>query len=129
MRRLKQKVALVLTTAAMGAGVLAATAGPAAAASTCGGRLLGNHQIPGGYISVYYESSTGDNCAMTYTNHPGQPQHIEVGIGKVNALHRDSGTYSYYAGPVYVHAPGECIYFEGRVGTGIIYGFGGYYCG
>ncbi|GAA5179867.1 hypothetical protein GCM10023322_10860 [Rugosimonospora acidiphila] len=129
MRNIKRGLLSVAAAVAMGAGVLAVSATPAAAASTCGGGLLGNWPITGGYIAVYYSSSTGDNCAMTYTNHPGKPQHIMVEIDDGGAAHRDSGTYSYYAGPVYVHAPGKCVNFEGQIGNGSIDGVINAYCG
>jgi hypothetical protein len=128
MRNIKRALLSVASAAAMGAGVLAATAAPASAASPCGGSLLGNWQISGGYISVYYESSTGDNCALTYTNKPGKAQHIMVEIDDGGAAHTDSGTYSYYAGPVRVHAPGKCVNFEGEIGSGNVEGIVHAYC-
>ena len=128
MRNIKRALLSIAAATAMGAGVLAVTAAPAAAASTCGGSLLGNWQISGGYISVYYKSSTGQNCAMTYTNKPGKPQYIMVEIDDGGTPHRQAGTFSYYAGPVYVTAPGRCINFEGEVGSGSVEGVVHAYC-
>jgi hypothetical protein len=109
----------LVSSLAMGAGLLAATAAPAAASSPCSGTHLGNWSITGGYISVYYNSSTGYNCALTYTNNPGVPQHIyvEINVTGSGTIHLDSGTYEYYAGPVSVYARDECIDFAGEVGS------------
>ena len=114
----------------MGAALLTGTAGPAAAASTCSGKLLGNWQITGGYIAVYYNSSTGNNCAMTYTNRPGVTQEIFVGISVWDSTKEvtQTGNFKYYAGPVSVYAKGKCIGIEGRVGGGTTHGVGPLYC-
>jgi hypothetical protein len=128
-RSLRRTVLAAAGTMALGAGLLAGTAAPAQAASTCSGGLLGNWQITGGYIAVYYNSSTGYNCAMTYTNKPGHPQQIMVGISAGNgADHRQDGTFSYYAGPVSVYGKGQCINFEGQVNGGPVDGVVNAYC-
>jgi hypothetical protein len=127
---LKRRIASLVGAIAVGSGLLVgATASPAAAA-TCSGSHLGNWSITGGYISVYYNSSTGYNCAMTYTNKPGVSQHILVGISVTNAATSkvDSGTYKYYAGPVSVYARGKCIDFWGQVGNGSVEGVTNAYC-
>ncbi|MEU6072856.1 hypothetical protein [Micromonospora sp. NPDC047074] len=113
---LKRKLTSLAGVAAVGAGLLVGTASPAAAA-TCSGGLLGNWQIRGGYISVYYNSSTGYNCAMTHTNNPGVSQYIYVSIGSGNQSDVDKGNFKYYAGPVSVYGRGRCINFAGQVGA------------
>ncbi|MEO3891291.1 hypothetical protein [Nonomuraea sp. B5E05] len=100
---------------ALGAGLVAAASAPASAA-VCSGTHLDNWSITGGYIAVYYNSSTGRNCAMTYTNNPGKAQYIMVSISTSGASDRDAGTYTTYAGPVSVYAKGKCISFQGQVG-------------
>ncbi|WP_327088010.1 hypothetical protein OIE66_37725 [Nonomuraea sp. NBC_01738] len=114
----------------LGAGVLAGTAAPAAAA-TCSGSHLDNWPIKGGYISVYYNSSTGYNCAMTYTSRPGVLTYIRVSIGvEGGSLKTDARNYKYYAGPVSVYGKGKCIQFYGQVGSGNpLEGVGNAYCG
>jgi hypothetical protein len=114
----------------VGAGLLVGTAGPAAAAP-CSGSHLGNWSISGGYIAIYYNSSTGYNCALTYTNNPGVSQHIMVSIGVSGSStsYTDSGTYKYYAGPRSVYARGKCIDFSGEVGNRGIEGVINAYCG
>jgi hypothetical protein len=114
----------------IGGALLAVTSAPASAATTCSGSHLGNWSITGGYISVYYNSSTGYICAMTYTNKPGVSQHIMVSINVTGSstVHEDSGTYQYYAGPVSVYAANKCIDFDGQVGNGSIEGVTHAYC-
>jgi len=120
MRTAKRRLAAVATALAMGGGLLVGAAAPAAAATSCSGGLLGNNSVPGGYVAIYYNSSTGYNCAMTYTNHPGVTQRITVGLGVSGASSSkiDSGNYKYYAGPVSVYARGKCIDWWGGAGNG-----------
>ena len=120
MRMAKRRFAAVATALAMAGGLLAGTATPAAAASSCSGGLLGNNKVPGGYVAVYYNSSTGYNCAMTFTNNPGVLQSITVGIAVsgTSTSKIDSGMYRYYAGPVSVYARGKCIDWWGGAGSG-----------
>ena len=110
--------------------LLTLTSAPASAASTCSGTHLDNWPITGGYIAVYYNSSTGYNCAMTYTNKPGVSQYIYVSIGRSDSTktYTNSGTFKYYAGPVSVYAQGACIDFAGQVGNGAKEGIVHAYC-
>ncbi|NBE95807.1 spore-associated protein A [Nonomuraea sp. KC401] len=102
----------------LGAGLMVGTAAPATAAG-CSGTHLDNWSITGGYIAVYYNSSTGKNCAMTYTNKPGTKQYIRVDISASGGgSQTDRGSYTTYAGPVSVSAKGKCISFAGQVGSG-----------
>ncbi|WP_431679501.1 spore-associated protein A [Kitasatospora sp. KL5] len=59
-----------------------------------------------------YDSSTGQNCAVTVRNSPGSPVYviasIRVAVGG-SPRHKDGDYYGTYAGPVYVYAPGRCI--------------------
>lgn len=112
----------------LGAGLMVAAAAPASAAG-CSGSRLGNWPITGGYIAVFYNSSTGMNCAMTYTNKPGKKQYIRVDIWTTTASKRDAGNYTTYAGPVSVPGKGKCINFQGQVGANSpTEGFGPAYC-
>ncbi|WP_406313280.1 spore-associated protein A [Streptosporangium sp. NBC_01639] len=103
---------------ALGAGLMVSTAAPASAAG-CSGTHLDNWPITGGYISVWYNSSTGKNCAMTYTNKPGKKQYIRVDISTMTGKPvTDAGNYTTYAGPVSVYAKGQCIEISGQVTAG-----------
>ena len=76
-----------------------------------------------GELDIYYNSSTGYNCAYLYAVGPayGQAQYIEVEIstcqegygseGCTWIQHDEDGNYSYryYAGPVGVYGRGHCI--------------------
>jgi hypothetical protein len=129
--RVKRRLLGIAGSVMLAGGALVATAGTAEAASPCPGTHLGNWPITGGYISVYYNAATGRNCALTYTNTPGVRQYIYVSISKWSggARDEDEGMFKYYAGPVSVYAPGQCIGIEGRVGTSGPYeGTGPLYC-
>ncbi|MCF6474624.1 hypothetical protein FAF44_40535 [Nonomuraea sp. MG754425] len=111
------------------AGALVAVVQAPASAAGCTGTHLDNWSIRGGYIAVYYNSSTGRNCAMTYTNTPGKKQYISVTISTSGDSDHDSGSFTTYAGPVSVYAKGKCISFQGRVQNYPTEGVVDVYCG
>ncbi|MFB4273561.1 hypothetical protein [Nonomuraea sp. GTA35] len=103
---------------------LMAGAAPAGAAGPCGSSYsrVGVYSISRdgtrtGTLEVYYSSSTGKNCALTYgygsyantTSWKG----VVISRGDGSGESYDAGNYKYYAGPVYVSAPGQCIDVEG----------------
>ncbi|MER6945721.1 hypothetical protein ABT294_16980 [Nonomuraea sp. NPDC000554] len=126
---MKRKLLALAGSVALGAGLLVGASSPAMAAG-CAGKHLDNWPITGGYISVYYDSSTGRNCALTYTNKPGTSQHIGVWLSaNGGGSTKQVGTFKYYAGPVSVYGKGKCINFSGQVGNGAIEGVVNAYCG
>lgn len=81
-----------------------------------------------GEIDVYYNSSTGYNCAYTYSSGAswGVSKYMGIyiaacaqttpsGYCDYTSVDEDYGFYSYYAGPVGVYARGHCIFFEGTI--------------
>lgn len=65
---------------------------------------------------TYYSSTTGDDCLINYN----VGKWYGVAVNNCAAIelstwtwtgweYEDCGTYKYYAGPVYVHAPHACI--------------------
>ncbi|GGP90432.1 spore-associated protein A [Streptosporangium pseudovulgare] len=114
-----------LAGAAMVSTCLVASATPASAAGPCGG---GYYQIDVYNISnlagktvgrthLYYSRSTKKNCALTYAT-PAKRGYKAVKLRRSGTLKWtvDAGTFSEYAGPVYVSAPGKCIDIEGYIG-------------
>ena len=52
------------------------------------------------------------------------------GTSSTTRQHQDSGSYAYYAGPVYVSAPGQCVWYGGQdSGSGGWWGEGPVACG
>lgn len=118
----------------LSAGAVTATA--AHAAGGCSGTLIGRKAITYsgstiGELAVYYNSSTGNNCAQT--NHLGASYGVKaettVTIERCTQTTKQdiyctpvSGTYSidkndyaYFAGPVSVHSPNNCIRATGLI--------------
>ena len=79
-----------------------------------------------GELVVYYDSSTGDNCAeVTHMGASvGHAERTDVSLVRCETTYpqpqcngknvpggyaADGGQYSYYAGPVVVHAPANCV--------------------
>ena len=93
-------------------------------------QLLLVKALPIGEVDLYYNSSTGYNCAWTRTTGDayGHAQHITIGIDACSPSNRqgdqctgstahddDFGNYQYYAGPAAVKAPGVCIFLIGFI--------------
>jgi hypothetical protein len=76
--------------------------------------VIDSHSIPGATVFLTYNSSTGDDCVVTVRNTPGAPQEVDAEVSLAGApWNIDSGNYTTYAGPVYVHAPHQCIDWGG----------------
>ncbi|MFD0855747.1 hypothetical protein ACFQ07_26125, partial [Actinomadura adrarensis] len=72
--------------------------------------------VSGGRVYQLYSSGTKKNCAvMMKSVNVGRPSSVNVWIQPQGGSRvSDSGSFSWYAGPVYVYAPGKCV----RVGSG-----------
>ncbi|MDL4820362.1 serine/threonine protein kinase [Actinomadura opuntiae] len=73
----------------------------------------------GGTAYLLYSSSTKQNCAVTMkTRNVGKSSSVSVWLqAQGGARKGDSGSYAWYAGPVYVKAPGVCVRFGGNGAT------------
>ncbi|MBE1588313.1 hypothetical protein ACFPOI_52955 [Nonomuraea angiospora] len=112
---------------------LVASATPAAAAGPCGTGYsrIGVYNIPKsgtkqGTLEVYYNASSGKNCALAYGSggNYGKKAYKAVGIATPSSngwADYEDGDYAYYAGPVYASAKGKCIDLVGAVGSAIRY--------
>jgi len=121
--RASTAIAAVLSTC--GAVVVAA---PAASATSSGGNCVGQLisasnvvETQGnadgtvlGYLNVYWDSSTGENCAVlnSASGDWGTSKWMSVDIFEVGNPYNDKSDnnyYKYYAGPVSVPGAGRCI--------------------
>ncbi|TDD25359.1 hypothetical protein [Nonomuraea diastatica] len=109
--------------------LLPATTSSASAAGPCGSSYsrVGVYRIPetgtqDGTLEIYYSSSTGKNCALAYgvsAEHKGKRTYKGVAIRRAGGSGGWVGQrdyFKYYAGPVYVSAPGTCIDAMGLMG-------------
>ncbi|TDD65174.1 serine/threonine protein kinase [Actinomadura darangshiensis] len=71
--------------------------------------------VSGGTAYLLYSSSTY-NCAVTIKRtHVGKKSPVSVWIQKKGGSSiADSGSFAWYAGPVFVKAPGTCVRFGGN---------------
>ncbi|MFD1544931.1 hypothetical protein [Nonomuraea guangzhouensis] len=71
---------------------------------------------------MYYSSSTGKNCALTYGYgayaNTTSWKSVKISRGDGSGEQKNGGQYTYYAGPVYVSAPDQCIDVAGAVPDG-----------
>jgi hypothetical protein len=110
-----------------------------AQAAGCSGALIEHRPIRGdrtgnlfGYLDVYYNSSTGRNCARTVSSARtwGVAKPMYVGLYKCSQTRRGGctvvakaedkanftyGSYAYYAGPRSLYAAGHCIAARGDI--------------
>ncbi|GAA1708756.1 hypothetical protein [Nonomuraea bangladeshensis] len=137
-----RKLATFLTGAALAASTtMVAGAAPAAAAGPCGSSYtrVGVYPIKRGdgtrtgTLEVHYSSSAGKNCALTYgygayANTPSWKS-VVISRGDGSGEDSNSGTFTYYAGPVYVSAPGQCIDVQGTVPDWVTVKLNNVHCG
>ncbi|MFJ1708005.1 spore-associated protein A [Kitasatospora sp. NPDC088346] len=116
-RSIKQTLARVGVAVVATAGAVVAVPSVAQAADyngACGSgyRVVDSMSLKGGTAFLTYNSSTGQNCAVTVRDSPGSPVYVLASISLAtggNPWYKDGDYYGSYAGPVYVHAPGQCI--------------------
>lgn len=134
-RGLKQskRLYILLTFLVVALGAPLVTSVPAHAASLCSGSLIASNSISSngtaiGELDVYYNSYTGENCAITQSGGPswGVQKSMTVYLticqqasagwscGGPSSVY-DSGNYYYYAGIVGIGARGQCIYAAGSI--------------
>jgi hypothetical protein len=72
-----------------------------------------------GTVYLTYNGTNGYNCVVTIRSNPGTAVFMLAAIeltGSGNWV-RDKGYYTTYAGPVYLHAAGQCIDWDGQIGS------------
>lgn len=124
-KRLGSATAVLGLTAA---GMIAATGSAEAAAAyngACGSgySVVGSKDVGDGKAFITYSSATGYNCVVTVNDNPGTSTYLDarLRIHRTDtvwkASEKDAGTYSSYAGPVYVYAAHSCIDYGGSAGN------------
>ncbi|GAA0378451.1 hypothetical protein GCM10009530_31340 [Microbispora corallina] len=143
-RRIRRSTLALLLTASCVVGGTTALSAPAQAANGCSGSRI--EHIPmydekygtlTAYLDVYYDSSTGNNCAATVATGegygtlkgmyvllvkcsqttPDRTSCTNIGSKRDPASSGTYGDYYYYAGPVTVYSPNNCIFAEGGIET------------
>ncbi len=105
----------------------------AASGTSCPGNLIQSVPVTSGSstfgsLNIYFDSSTGNNCAMTVAtgNAAGNASFIEVCLTRcketspgpsctTDLIVCDPGAFHFFAGPVSVHAAGQCISANGEI--------------
>lgn len=124
---LRIRTALVVAVLALVAAVPAASAAgnPYGPVRVCGAsyHVIAQHDITGpkggvlGTAYLLYSRTTRKNCAtMIKRRAIGVPTFSEVSLSKKGGnYHAQDGEFRYYAGPLYVYAPGKCVIYGGRM--------------
>ncbi|HET9172007.1 MAG TPA: hypothetical protein VFN97_21420 [Actinospica sp.] len=131
MKLARKTISASLSVAALGAMLVAA---PEASATSSGGSCVGslisaspiiedqgnNVGSTLGYLNVYWDGSTGENCAIlnSASSDWGQTKWMAVQLfekGNPSNSQTDANYYKYYAGPISVPGAGRCIYADGTI--------------
>lgn len=136
---MKKLISLILLTLASTFAIVGVSSTAANAVTVCSGTQIYSKYATYngtnvGLLRVFYNASTGNNCAQFEHVGPsvGQTRYTSVVLQRcsqtnpgngctVTAQQSDAGQYSSYAGPVSVYAPGNCVQAAGE-----IYWGGGY---
>ncbi|MFE5092746.1 hypothetical protein ACFRCI_20905 [Streptomyces sp. NPDC056638] len=125
-----------VVTAVAAAGLLA-TAGPASAAATtpsavCGSgyQVIDSKDLGPAVIYLTYNSSNGYNCVTTILDSAsGGAIQLGASVQKSGGTEiKNFGSFTKFAGPVYVSAPNTCIKWGGGV-QDVIWKSGWEHCG
>ncbi|WP_046471550.1 hypothetical protein [Allosalinactinospora lopnorensis] len=133
-----KKAAVAVGVAATALAGTVATASPAVAATyagECGGGYGVVNSAPIGSVGTVfltYNSSNGYNCVVAKRNAAGSPVIIEAGLSIHPAGNHwdvyEGDYFTSYAGPIYLHAAGQCVDWMGRI-SGVEGGKRGTNCG
>lgn len=105
--------------------VVAAFAGPAPAAAAaysgdCGSGYGVVNQAPvsGGTVYLTYNNSNGRNCVVVMRSDPGSSMNMDASLKSADSTSwkTDPGSFTTYAGPVYLDAAGQCVDWGGAIG-------------
>jgi hypothetical protein len=87
-----------------------------------GYRVIDSHSLIGGTVYLTYNSGTGRNCVVTIRSTPGSRLWMCANVSRARAPWiQDCGSYTTYAGPVYVAARNACIDWGGSIGNSSYY--------
>ncbi|MTE19412.1 hypothetical protein F0L17_09785 [Streptomyces sp. TRM43335] len=139
MRSSKRVVSVLISMLAMCAFGIVNAPAASAGAYGCPGGQINSYPIKTdagtlyGNIYLYYDSSTGKNCAVavkTAAGGYGTPNYVAVTLFRCKTStpgafcdwagqpnDSDYGTFSYYAGPVELYAAGKCIHVHAQVSS------------
>jgi CHAP domain-containing protein len=80
--------------------------------------VVDHHALSGADIYLLYSDATGKNCVTTVADGVGAAATMNATLAvQGGASTSDSGTYAYYAGPVYEYAPSSCVKWGGSYQT------------
>lgn len=139
--RTRKLATLLAGTALAASTTLVVGAAPASAAGPCGSSYsrVGVYPISRGdgtrtgTLEVYYSSSARKNCALTYGYGPYANttswKRVTISRGDGSGEDTNAGQFKYYAGPVYVSAPGQCIDVAGTVPDWVTRELNNVHCG
>jgi hypothetical protein len=96
------------------------TENPYTASSLCGAgySTVDQHPLVGAIVYLLYNGSTGNNCVVTLATDVLGPSALASTLAVQGGTStKDSGTYTYYAGPITAHAPNSCVMWGGTHGS------------
>lgn len=92
------------------------TSNPYSPSQACGSGygVVDHHALSGATIYLLYSSATGDNCVATMATDIAGAVSMNATLAvEGGGSTSNPGTFTYYAGPVYEHAPSSCVKWGG----------------
>ncbi|MFC5752888.1 YncE family protein [Actinomadura rugatobispora] len=86
-----------------------------------GYKVQRSSSFAGGHVYQLYSAATKNNCAVamkTSSIGTATPAWVRLESQRGAKVVSDSGSFKYYAGPVYVNAPGDCVRYSGGANGG-----------
>ncbi|MFM9373372.1 spore-associated protein [Streptomyces sp. Da 82-17] len=126
--RFNRSALTVSALAALALGGSTALATPAAAApnttpqKVCGSSYKTVNSAPvgtRGTVYLTYNATNGKNCVVTIRNNPGTSMDMSswIYVPDTGEGGDDYGSYTSYAGPVYVYGKAHCVDWGGSIGN------------
>lgn len=81
--------------------------------------VIDSHGLSGGRVYLLWNGGSGQNCVVTLkTSNVGSPSSVSASLQvEGGTMTTDSGSFSYYAGPVKKSASNQCVKWGGSVGS------------
>lgn len=80
--------------------------------------VIDSHALTGATVYLLYSDTTGDNCVTTLVTTASGTASMNATLAvEGGASGSNSGSFTYYAGPVYENAPNQCVKWGGTYKT------------
>jgi hypothetical protein len=120
LKSLTRRISCGLTVVLVAALASPAPASAASYSGECGSGygVVNSASVPGGTVHLTYNNSNGRNCVVVTRSSPGSAMNMDASLKRSDSTSwkTDPGSFTTYAGPVYLDAAGHCVDWGGSIG-------------